>query len=110
MRAWFDRSNGKFKELLAQSEVFQSIPEARNFQVFMSNELSVLVVDGKVQFIVHLNKKFCECLDFQHNGIPCIHAIPLHADGTVMPPKTKKHRRRPNKKRIRSKGEDLSGI
>jgi zinc finger SWIM domain-containing protein 3 len=144
MTAWFDRSKGKFQEL-AQTKVLQSIPEARKLQVFMSSEHSGLVVDGKFQFIVHLNKKFCECLEFQHNGIPCIHAIAvclvckkepekyirsvlkaksfaklyrgsippinfseLPADGTVMPPKTKKQRGRPKKRRIRSKGEDPS--
>ena len=74
MTTWFERSKGKYQEI-AQKKILQSTPDARKLQVFMSNKHSGLVEQGKVQFIVHLNKKVCECLEFQLNGIPCIHAI-----------------------------------
>ncbi|XP_019255188.1 PREDICTED: uncharacterized protein LOC109233780 [Nicotiana attenuata] len=79
--SWFyerrTTAEGIFRELSnwAEATLEDKIKPAFTFRVLPINRLKFNVKEGDMKFIVDIDKRTCDCSEFQLDEIPCEHAI-----------------------------------
>nr|XP_009803441.1 PREDICTED: uncharacterized protein LOC104248815 [Nicotiana sylvestris] len=80
-QSWFyerrTTAKGIFREISnwAEATLKEKIKPAFTFRVLPINRLKFNVKEGGLEFIVDLDKRTCDCSEFQLDEIPCEHAI-----------------------------------
>ncbi|XP_019265040.1 PREDICTED: uncharacterized protein LOC109242657 [Nicotiana attenuata] len=81
LQSWFyerrTTAQGIFRELSnwAEATLEEKIKPAFIFRVLPIDRLKFNVKEGGMEFIVDLDKRTCDCSEFQLDEIPCEHAI-----------------------------------
>ncbi|XP_019242446.1 PREDICTED: uncharacterized protein LOC109222554 [Nicotiana attenuata] len=81
LQRWFyerrTTTEGIFRELSnwAEATLEDKIKPAFTFRVLPIDRLKLNVKEGGMEFIVDLDKRTCDCSEFQLDEIPCEHAI-----------------------------------
>ncbi|XP_019233881.1 PREDICTED: uncharacterized protein LOC109214420 [Nicotiana attenuata] len=81
LQSWFyerrTTAEGIFRELSnwAEATLEDKIKPAFTFRVLSIDRLKFNVKEGGMEFIVDLDKRTCDCSEFQLDEIPCEHAI-----------------------------------
>ncbi|XP_070008093.1 uncharacterized protein [Nicotiana sylvestris] len=81
LQSWFyerrTTAEGIFREISnwAEATLEEKIKPAFTFRVLPIDRLKFNVKEGGMEFIVDLDKRICDCCQFQLDEIPCEHAI-----------------------------------
>nr|XP_016513330.1 PREDICTED: uncharacterized protein LOC107830317 [Nicotiana tabacum] len=90
LQSWFyerrTTAEGIFRELSnwAEATLEEKIKPAFTFRALPIDQLKFNVKEGGMEFIVDLDKRTCDCSEFQLDEIPCEHAIvAIESDSTT---------------------------